>query len=122
MPLVVAMKQSRGFGRLSQLEGRFEPGARTLLIDDLTTDGQTKATFKRALEAAEAKVVGIFVLFDYSIFPASPDVTSLMTLSDIVCVAEKGDYLSTGALNDVKTFASDAPKWSKQNGGIGGFS
>ena len=118
LPLVVAMKRRRGFGRLSQLEGTFESGARALLIDDLTTDGQTKATFRRALEAAEAQVVGIFVLLDYRIFPASPEITSLMTLSDIVNVAKDGGYLDLGALRVVTTFAADAPTWSKQNGGI----
>ena len=86
LPLVVAMKQSRGFGRLAQIEGAFEPGARTLLVDDLTTDGRTKATFRRALETAEADVVGVFVLLDYAVFPAPSMVTSLMTLADIVLV------------------------------------
>jgi orotate phosphoribosyltransferase len=120
LPLVVAMKQSRGFGRLSQLEGTFEPGARTLLIDDLTTDGGTKATFKRALEAAEAKVVSIFVLFDYRIFPATPEITSLMTLADIIAVAQKDDLLEAGSLQTIVAFHEDAPAWSKRNGGIGG--
>jgi orotate phosphoribosyltransferase len=120
LPLVVAMKQSRGFGRLSQLEGTFEPGARTLLIDDLTTDGGTKATFKRALEAAEAKVVSIFVLFDYRIFPAPPEITSLMTLADIIAVAQKDDLLEAGSLQTIVAFHEDAPAWSKRNGGIGG--
>ena len=122
LPLVVAMKQRRGFGRLSQLEGTFESGTRTLLIDDLTTDGRTKATFKRALESAEARVIGIFVFLDYGIFPASPDITSLMTLSDIVGVARESKHLDPAALHVVTTFASDAPRWSRQNGGIGSFS
>jgi orotate phosphoribosyltransferase len=120
LPLVVAMKQSRGFGRLSQLEGTFEPGPRTLLIDDLTTDGGTKATFKRALEAAEAQVLSIFVLFDYRIFPAPPEITSLMTLADIIAVAQKDDLLEAGSLQTIVAFHEDAPAWSKRNGGIGG--
>ncbi|MEM8826868.1 MAG: orotate phosphoribosyltransferase, partial [Pseudomonadota bacterium] len=36
-PLVLVCKQSKGFGRLAQFEGTFEPGARVLLIDDLAT-------------------------------------------------------------------------------------
>ncbi|MEM7750392.1 MAG: orotate phosphoribosyltransferase, partial [Pseudomonadota bacterium] len=57
-PLVVAMKQGKGFGRLARFEGTFEPGTRTLLFDDLTTDGRTKTSVQRALEDAEADVVG----------------------------------------------------------------
>jgi len=120
LPLVVAMKHSRGFGRLSQLEGTFEPGVPTLLIDDLTTDGGTKATFRHALEAAEAKVVGIFVLLDYRIFPAPPEITSLMTLADIVTAAQQDDLLDAGVLQTIIAFQGDAPAWSKRNGGIGG--
>lgn len=119
VPLVVAKKQSRGFGRLAQLEGTFEPGARTLLLDDLTTDGRTKATFKQALEVAEAHVVGIFVLLDYGIFPAAPEMTSLMTLADIVAVAEQTNALDPSALKTIQPFQADAPLWSKRNGGIG---
>ena len=119
LPLVVAKKQRRGFGRLSQLEGTFAPSARTLLIDDLTTDGRTKATFKRALETAEANVVSIFVLFDYRIFPAPSEITSLMTLADIIAVAQQDDLLEVSALHTIVAFHEDAPAWSKQNGGIG---
>lgn len=119
LPLVVAMKQGRGFGRMAQIEGAFEPGARTLLVDDLTTDGRTKATFRRALETAEANVIGVFVLLDYAVFPAPSMVSSLMTLADIVQVAERDGHLDPRALEAVKTFQADAPKWSKRNGGIG---
>lgn len=119
LPLVVAKKQSRGFGRLSQLEGAFEAGTRTLLIDDLRTDGGTKMTFRKALETAEAKVVGVFVLFDYSVFPATPKITSLLSLADIVEVAQQGSYLDAEALKTIQTFQSDAPQWSRRNGGIG---
>ncbi len=122
LPLVVAMRQSRGFGRFAQLEGRFEPGTRTLLFDDLTTDGHSKAMFKRALEAAQAKVIGIFVLLDYGIFPEKPDIKSLMSLSDIVSVAEEENFLDKRSLDAIRAFAANAPMWSKRNGGIGGIS
>jgi len=119
LPMVVAKKQSRGFGRLAQLEGAFEPGARTLLIDDLTTDGQTKATFRGALEAAEANVVGVFVMLDYGIFPGRTKVSSLMMLSDVIEAAADGDFLDARALETVRAFGADAPLWSRRNGGIG---
>ncbi len=34
-PLVIVCKQSKGFGRLAQFEGGFEPGERVLLVDYL---------------------------------------------------------------------------------------
>lgn len=118
LPFIIALKQAKGFGRLSQCEGDFEPGARTLLLDDVTTDGSTKTTFKTALERAEAHVIGIFVLFAYNIFPGSKEVTSLMTLKDIIVAAEAHDELDVSTRNEIQKFAENASKWSKRNGGI----
>jgi len=119
LPLVIALKQARGFDRLSQCEGTFEPGARTLLVDDLTTDGKTKANFRDALERAQADVVGIFVILNYGIFPAAPEIVSLTGLTDIIAAAEAEGSLETAALAEIKSFADDAPSWSRLRGGIG---
>lgn len=120
LPLVVAMKQGKGFGRLSRFEGTFEPGTRTLLIDDLTTDGRTKSTFKRALLDAEADVVAIFVILDYNIFASEDRIASLVTLPDIIEVARTHNLLDPTALAEVERFSANAPQWSRRNGGIGG--
>ena len=119
LPLVVAMKQGKGFGRLAHFEGSFAPGTATLLVDDLTTDGRTKATFKGALEAAEANVVGVFVILDYGVFPAAPQITSLVSLPDILHVAERDKVLEAGTIKELKAFAAAAPQWSRRNGGVG---
>ena len=118
LPLVVAMKRARGFGRMAQFEGTFEPGTRTLLIDDLTTDGRTKLAIKQALKAAQAEVVGVFVLLDYRIFPEASDMTSLMNLAHVVSAAKDSDYLGAQDLRVIEEFLSDAPRWSRRNGGI----
>jgi orotate phosphoribosyltransferase len=119
LPLVVVRKQSKGFGRLAQFEGTFEPGARVLLVDDLSTDGINKSAFRSALERAEAKVVDVFVLLDYAIFPASAKLVSLLTLADIIAAVEEQRTLDARGLEEVKTFTANAAQWSKRNGGIG---
>jgi orotate phosphoribosyltransferase len=118
LPLVIIRKQSKGFGRLAQFEGTFEPGTRALVIDDLSTDGTNKAAFIAALERAEAKVIGGFVLLDYAVFPTPRQLTSLLTLKDVVAAAESLRLLDARALEEVKAFVADAPRWSKRNGGI----
>lgn len=118
LPLVVVRKQSKGFGRLAQFEGTFEPGVRALLVDDLTTDGMSKMSFKTALERAEATVVSTFVLLNYAIFPGAPKLISLLTLSNVVKAAEERHHLDARALEEVKSFLADAPRWSRRNGGI----
>ena len=119
MPLVVVRKQGKGFGRLAQFEGTFEPGARALLVDDLATDGLSKVSFKSALERAEASVVAIFTMLNYAIFPATPRIVSLLTLSDVIAAAESQASLGSDVLAEVKSFISDPPRWSRRNGGIG---
>ena len=118
LPLVVVRKQGKGFGRLAQFEGTFEAGTRALLVDDLSTDGVGKAIFRAAVEHAEARVVGAFVLMDYAIFATSSALTSLTTLADVIAAAEFGRHLDARALQEVKKFAADPPGWSKRNGGI----
>lgn len=117
-PLVVALKQGRGFGRLSRFEGAFEPGARTLLLDDLTTDGRTKTSVKNALLAAQAEVVGVFVLFDYDIFPKTETISSIATLADILAVARADGSLQPRDIDIIAAFCADAPAWSRRHGGI----
>ncbi len=117
-PLVVALKQGRGFGRLSRFEGTFEPGTRTLLLDDLTTDGRTKTSVKNALAAAQAEVVGIFVLFDYAIFPTSETIASVATLADVLEIASQDGRMERRDLDIIAAFHSDAPAWSRRHGGI----
>ena len=122
LPLVIVRKQAKGFGRLAQFEGVFEPATRALLVDDLSTDGINKEGFRSALEKAEASVVETFVLLNYGIFPSGRKIASLMTLADIIGALEAVRYMDSRTLNEVKTFAADAPGWSKRNGGIGGLS
>lgn len=118
LPLVVAMKQGKGFGRLARFEGTFEPGARTLLMDDVTTDGRTKMSVQRALEQAEARVVGIYVVLDYKVFPGAPEISSLVTLADIIDAAARGNHLEPAVMSELVAFAENAPQWSRRNGGI----
>ncbi len=67
MPLAVVRKHAMGFGRLAQTDGVIQPGHRVLLVDDLTTDGRTKAVFCEGLRRAGAEVSHAFVLFKYGI-------------------------------------------------------
>jgi len=118
-PLVLVCKQSKGFGRLAQFEGSFEPGARVLLVDDLATDGVSEQAFRAALQRAEAEVLGTFVLIDFSVFPTDHHYLSLAKLRDIIDRAETAEYLSAREIEEVRKFAADAPTWSRHNGGIG---
>src|SRR6186997_110380 len=65
LPMQYIRKKPKGFGRNAQIEGDVVEGARTLLVEDLTTDGKSKINFVQALRDAGARVADTFVVFHY---------------------------------------------------------
>src|ERR1700761_6541073 len=52
LPMLYVRKQPKGFGRGAQIEGELKEGARVLLVEDLASDGKSKAKFVEALRKA----------------------------------------------------------------------
>ena len=55
LPMQYVRKKPKGFGRNAQIEGDVREGARTLLVEDLTTDGRSKINFCQALRGEPAE-------------------------------------------------------------------
>lgn len=119
LPLIVALKTRRGFGRLAQFEGYFPLNAKALLVDDLTTDGATKTKMAQGLQIAQAELLDIFVIFAYETFPQTATVKRLLNLHDIVNFARAENRLPPHELSILEDFLRDAPSWSARHGGIG---
>lgn len=118
LPLTLVCKQRKGFGRLAQFEGGFEPGTRFTLVDDLATDGMSEAVYETALKQAEAVVAKTFVLLDYAVFPTDRTLLSLATLNDVIVAAQAANYFGDRELAEISRFTADAAQWSKRHGGI----
>jgi orotate phosphoribosyltransferase len=129
LPMQYIRKKAKGFGRDAQIEGDLLEGARTLLVEDLTTDGRSKVNFCNALRKAGANVDHCFVIFYYDIFPESRghlrdlDVKLhyLATWWDVLEVAEESDHFDKGVLREVRGFLSKPSGWSAAHGGISEF-
>ena len=67
-PMIYIRKKPKGFGKLSQIEGDIKKNSKVLLIEDLSTDGQSKIHFCNAIRKAGGVVSDIFVIFNYGIF------------------------------------------------------
>src|SRR5437868_13769473 len=125
LPMQYVRKKPKGFGRGAQIEGHIEEGARTLLVEDLTTDGRSKINFCKALRDAGAVVDHVFVMFYYDIFPESKKILSdinvslhhLATWWDVLAVVKKDAYLKTAQIAEVEKFLHDPAKWSAAHGG-----
>ncbi|WP_366654834.1 orotate phosphoribosyltransferase [Fodinicurvata sp. EGI_FJ10296] len=126
LPMQYVRKKPKGFGRNAQIEGALEAGSHTLLVEDLTTDGKSKANFCLALREAGARVEHAFVIFHYDIFPQSRAVMdeigvelhSLATWWDVLRVCEEESYFDTETLDEIRKFLHAPAEWSAAHGGV----
>ena len=125
LPMQYVRKKAKGFGRNAQIEGDIREGARTLLVEDLTTDGRSKINFCKALRDAGAVVDHVFVNFYYDIFPESKKILGdigvrlhhLATWWDVLNVVKKDAYLGAAQIAEVEKFLHEPAKWSAAHGG-----
>ena len=122
LPMQYVRKKPKGFGRNAQIEGHIEAGARTLLVEDLTTDGRSKVNFCKALRDAGVTVDHVFVMFYYDIFPESKKIIAdikvklhyLATWWDVLRVVKQGSYFEHRVVDEVETFLNAPAKWSAE--------
>src|SRR6266481_8313605 len=129
LPMLYVRKKPKGFGRNAQIEGHLVEGARTLLVEDLTTDGRSKINFCKALRDAGAIVEHVFVNFYYDIFPESKKTLAdlnvrlhhLATWWDVLAVVKKDRYLQAAQVAEVEKFLHAPAQWSAAHGGVSAF-
>ncbi|GAN53275.1 orotate phosphoribosyltransferase [Tanticharoenia sakaeratensis] len=126
-PMAYVRKKPKGFGRNAQIEGDVPEGMRTLLVEDLTTDGASKIQFANALRNAGAIVNHTFVVFFYGVFPGAHRTLgdmnialhSLCTWWDVLEACAGQPYFSESDSAEVRRFLEDPCAWSKRHGGVG---
>jgi orotate phosphoribosyltransferase len=129
LPMQYVRKKPKGFGRNAQIEGDIREGARTLLVEDLTTDGRSKINFCKALREAGAVVEHVFVNFYYDIFPEAKQTLAELNVRlhylakwwDVLAVVKKEGYLASAQLAEVERFLHEPAKWSAAHGGVSAF-
>jgi orotate phosphoribosyltransferase len=126
LPMQYVRKKPKGFGRNAQIEGDLRPGARTLLVEDLTTDARSKVNFCNALREAGAVVEHAFVVLHYGVFPTSlrtmaeigVTLHALVTWWDVFRQAKEDGAFDTATLAEVERFLNDPMGWSAAHGGV----
>ena len=126
LPMQYVRKKPKGFGKNAQIEGDFEEGTKVLLVEDLTTDGNSKIKFCQALRKVDIQVDHAFVVFYYDIFPETRKILNDINLKmhylanwwDVLKVIKKSNYLDVKSIREVELFLNDPMKWSGMNGGI----
>jgi orotate phosphoribosyltransferase len=125
-PMLYVRKKPKGFGRNARIEGEMKDGARVLLVEDLTTDGGSKASFAQALRDAGAEVRHAFSVFYYGIYPQSAGILAqaglelhaLATWHDVYAQARARRLLTAAEDAVLADFFNDPDGWSRRHGGI----
>ncbi len=126
LPMAYVRKKPKGFGRNALIEGDVPENMRTLLVEDLTTDGASKIQFANSLRDAGAVVNHAFVVFFYGVFPgahrtlAGMDIRlhALATWWDVLEACAERPYFSDAAASEVRRFLEDPCAWSARHGGV----
>jgi orotate phosphoribosyltransferase len=64
LPLVLVRKEPKGYGTARQLEGRYEPGERVTVIEDVVTTGGDSLRSAQVLRDAGLDVIHLVVVLD----------------------------------------------------------
>lgn len=73
LPMVYIRKQPKGFGKGKLIEGEFRKKSKSILIEDMATDGGSKIHFINSMRKAQLSVKDIFVVFFYEIYPSAKE-------------------------------------------------
>lgn len=125
LPMLYVRKKPKGFGRGAQIEGAMPEGCRTLLVEDLATDGGSKLNFIRAIRDGGGRIAHALVVFHYGIFPQSVEslaaegvrLHGLATWWDVLAAAEETGALDAKGLDQVRAFLENPEGWSAAHGG-----
>ena len=121
--MIYVRKKTKKFGKNQQIEGSFKEGQKSILIEDLATDGSSKVIFIEAMRKSKLNVDDIFVIFYYNIFDflktplASLNVKIhyLCTWKNIVNILRKNKVFSTKNIENLLSFLNEPKKWRQMN-------
>lgn len=125
LPMQYVRKKPKGFGRNARIEGQLIDQGRTLLVEDLATDGGSKKDFVHALRESGQRCNHVFVFFFYDIFKGAREELAeldihlhyLATWRDVLLVAREHGYFPAESLNEIESFIADPVVWSAAHGG-----
>ena len=119
LPFAYVRTKAKEHGTRSLLEGRAEPGSRTILIEDLISTGQSSLQAAETLRSEGLEVLCVMSVFNYG-FPIADQrfeeagfrFISLCTYSDLLEAAVANNYLSSDAITSLEAWRTHPESWS----------
>jgi orotate phosphoribosyltransferase len=120
LPFVYVRSGAKEHGLGNQIEGYFEKGQKTVVIEDLISTGGSSLNAVRALREAGCEVLGMVAIFTYEFKKASDEFKSehctlntLCNYSVLVETALKTGYIGSGEVETLKNWRLDPAVWGK---------
>ena len=111
LPMGYVRSEAKSHGRNNRIEGRLEPGAKVVVIEDLISTGGSVIDVVEALREAGAEVLGIVSIFTYGLrkglerlAAAQVENHSLSNLDVLVDVAVEKNYISESQKAEILAF------------------
>lgn len=111
LPMGYVRGSAKDHGRKNQIEGRLEPGARTVVVEDLISTGGSSIECAQVLRDAGAQVLGVVSIFTYGMQKSAVafeqagfDHASLCTFDELVEVAAASGYIRPQDVARLKAF------------------
>ncbi|MEN1785772.1 MAG: orotate phosphoribosyltransferase [Bacteroidota bacterium] len=118
LPFVYVRPQPKSHGRKNQIEGFLEAGQRVVVIEDLISTGTSSLNAVKALQEAQADVMGMLAIFTYGLATATENFEkagiSLLTLSDYPHLIEQAvetDQITKAQLQTLMEWKRIPEQW-----------
>lgn len=119
LPLVYVRSSPKGHGQGRRTEGRLEPDAPALLVEDLVSTGMSSLNAVDALRAEGARVLAVLAIFSYEL-PAAEHAFAradvpfhvLTTLTSVLDVASSEGHIDPDSREALSAWQRDPEGWS----------
>jgi len=122
LPFIYVRSKAKEHGRQNQIEGRFNVGAKTLVVEDLISTGGSSLAAVEILRAADLNVKQVVSIFDYEFLTAKNNFSnhqcpyhSLSGYSSLLQEAERIAYISDKEKAILQDWNNDPKSWYSKN-------
>lgn len=123
LPMVFVRGKAKDHGKRNRVEGVVNKGAKTAVIEDLISTGESSIETTKAVIGAGGNVSYIFAIITYGMKKADENfkennlkLITLTTFADVVETAEKSGQISGQEKEIIMEWTKDPESWGKTNG------
>lgn len=121
-PFIYVRSQAKSHGRQNQIEGRYQVGAKTLVVEDLISTGGSSLAAVEVLRNVDLNVKAVVSIFDYEFQKAKDNFKnhncqfySLSNYSTLIEEAERTTYITEKEKSILQDWNRDPESWFSKN-------